>query len=269
MLKVMTFNIYVGGGDGDRFHRILQALERCAPDILVLQECLNWSDQDERLGMVAEVLGIPNDEEHVIHGRASTRGSSGHFDVCAFSRLPFTRHEVLTGDSICHCEVEFDVNWNGGLTVVGAHFTASDQAHRTTEARALGERLPSHVLADRPCILLGDLNSLSPRDVYPEDFTEQVYAWKGKHKFENPANSAILDGLESHGWHDALRAVHQEPDPWFTSKRSNGNGGPPILLRQDYILLSSPLLPHLADCRIEPYDEDVSDHAPVCATFHD
>lgn len=159
-LTVMTWNVLFGGQG--RFERIVALLRAVRPDLLALQECLEW-ERNDRLQRVAEALGVPATPEHARLGFARPRGSGACYHVALLSRRPMSDVRVHADPAFLgHCLVEARV---GALRVFATHLDSHHENLRFVEARYLRSLLPPRdELARQPALLLGDLNSLSRRD---------------------------------------------------------------------------------------------------------
>jgi exodeoxyribonuclease-3 len=233
-MRLMTLNVLLGGED--RFGALCAIAAAARPDVLVLQECVGWED-GARPRAMAEAIGAPADDDHVLLGRANPRPSGLRYDVCVLSRTPFGERRV---HPLTHCAVEVTV---GPLRLVGAHLASRDEDTRLAELAALMR--PGAVIA-------GDLNALSRHDPYPADLDARLRA-AGIDKYGHPPRFDVTDRLFAAGWVDALRGRPR----WVTAVR-NGLG-----TRTDYVLVPGE--------GVEVVDADVldvgaaSDHHAVVA----
>lgn len=257
-MRVLTWNILFGGGD--RFDAILERLSAASPDVAVLQECLGWDDR-ARLRRVAAVLNIPDDPRHAVLGRARARGSGKCYHVAVLSRTPIDRVRVHNDPHyLGHCIVEAQI---GDLTLFGAHFDSHHENLRFVEARYLRAQLDPARFAAGKFLLAGDLNSLSPRDPYPEDLAARVKAAETD-KFGHPPRFDVIPELESAGWIDLLH--HRgAPAGWVTARRDRG--GVRIDYRTDYLFASPRMAETLSSIAILAAG-DASDHDAVLASFN-
>jgi exodeoxyribonuclease-3 len=260
-LKVMTFNILVGGEE--RFGAILDILAARRPDLLILEECVGWED-GERLGRVAGVLGIPATARHLYLGRARPRPSGARYPVAVVSRRPLALARSYNDPSFFgHGLVECAIAAGGEvLTLFGAHFEPKRESLRFVEARYLRSLLDPAAFARGRYLLAGDLNALSLRDPYPAELAERVRA-AGVDKYGHPPRFETIEEIEGFGWVDLLR---QRPlsAAWVTAPRDRG--GVRIDYRTDYLFASPPLAErHIGAEVIEV--GGASDHHAVEATF--
>ncbi len=262
----MTFNVLFGGGDETRFAGICRVVARVRPDLLVLQECMDWSPRDPRLSALAEAMDVPDEARHVVLGRARPRGSGHRYHVAGFSRFPIeAARDHVEAPEVGHALLELEVAAGGTrLKVLGTHFDAHDEDRRLVEARYLLDRFGEGELASRPCLLLGDLNSLSRRDPYPEDLADLLRR-AGTTKYGDPPRFEVMAALEGAGFVDCLRAGSAPPAAWVTAPRDRG--GVHIDYRTDYVLASPSLVPRLRSVEVVALTEQESDHFPVVARF--
>ena len=260
--KVMTFNVLNGGED--RFEGILATIAEQRPDLLVLQECLGWED-GIRLARVAAALGLPENERHLHLGRARPRSSGRRYHVTIASRYPIlSARDHAHPHFIGHCLVELciDLGKSGSATVFGGHFDSHHENLRFVEARYLRSLIEPASFQTGQYLLLGDLNSLSRRDPYPDDFADLIRA-SGTDKYGHPPRFEVIDDLESFGWQDALRTRPLTLD-WVTAERHRG--GVHIDYRTDFIFASPRTAERLCGARVCREDA-TSDHRPVVASF--
>lgn len=259
-LKLMTFNILTGGGDESRFRGVLDVIRRNAPDLLVLQECLDWDD-GKRLAQVAEVLGIPADPAHARLGLARPRGSGKRYHLGVFSRLPLVTFETHNNPAFLgHALVECSVDWGGQpLHLLATHFDAKNENLRFVEARYLRSLLDPAKFRDGLYALAGDLNALSSNDPYPADL-ESLLRESLTTKFHLPPRFEVSEELAEFGWLDGLYL--RPPARWITAPRNRG--GVHIDYRTDYLYFSPAMAPRVGQVEVLPLNDE-SDHYPVMA----
>lgn len=248
-MRLLTLNLYNGGGNEIRFQRILETLRGFRLDVVVLQECLGW-EEDERLAQTRAFLGL----EHTFLGLSRTRSSGLRYPVVVLSRWPLQSPRTYADPEIqAHSLVEAGLP---GFQLLATHLDAHSEEWRLRET----EFLLGLQRQREAALLLGDLNCLSSRDPYPRDFAQQLEI-RGMRRFGLPPRFWVTQALEEAGWHDGLHVFHPEGLPghldWVTARRQQ------VAFRCDYAWLSSALLPRLRSCRVVPISEAVSDHCPV------
>ncbi len=243
-MRIVTLNIWFGGGNARRFGRILDTLFSLEPDVVALQECLGWED-GRRLRETAHELALP----HTFLGLARPRASGLCYHVALLSRWPLENATSYADPAVnAHCLVHARVQ---GIEVLATHLDGHDEDLRLDEARWLNQLR----VQDRPAVLAADLNSLSPQDPYPEDLGKQLRE-RGVAKYGPGVRRDVMAELLGAGWTDPL---YREGPPaiWETASR----GG--LRFRTDYTLVSSRLAAVVEGCRVMPVEEEVSDHCPV------
>jgi exodeoxyribonuclease-3 len=261
-MKVMTLNVLSGGEE--RLDALLALMEREAPDVIVLQECVGW-EGGEQLHRVATALKLPAGDTHVRLGTARPRPSGTRYHVAIASRFPLRAVQVHNDPRFLgHCLLRCELDSVPPLTVFGTHFDAHSENLRFVEARYLRSLLDATTFPESSAILLGDLNSLSRRDPYPADLADRVRR-AGVDKYGHPPRFEVIDELESSGWVDVLRH-RPTASRWVTARRQRG--GERIDYRTDYIFASPGMAERLLYADVVPTNQ-ASDHEALLATFRD
>ena len=232
-LRVMSWNIENGGGD--RLQSIAVVVAEAAPDVLVLQECVDWSPTGANLRIVAEAMGVNAWSKQVFLGVANPRPSGRRYSIAVLSKLPLEQCQAHTA-GFAHVVVDVVV---GGLRVLGTHLVWNDEDARLLELQALLRVASS---SSSSLLLAGDLNALSRADPYPADLGERL-ADVGIHKYGLPPRFDVTDALRAAGFVDPLPSSSSSSPPalWWTARREHQ--GQAVLTRSDYLLLSAALAP--------------------------
>lgn len=267
----MSSNTLFGGQT--RFDALLEIYAAERPDLLVLQEGVDWCDR--QLAAIAEAIEVPFDRDHTLLAHASLRPSGRRFHLAIVSR-PTLHAATFHNDGFGHALIEatFTAHPRGAaepatFTLFGAHFVATNDDARLLEVAALGallERRRGAGLAEN-CLLVGDLNALSRHDPYPADFMEQLQAASIR-KYGSPPRFDVMDRVFELGFVDTLDLPNpsrtDEPSPWVTARR-----GPPharVDTRTDYVLVSANMRERGWVCGSGIVDVgDASDHHAIFA----
>ena len=261
----MTQNILLGGEE--RFAALCEVLSAARPDVLVLQECNGWEDSG-RLRELAQVLHIPDDEQHLFLSHSNARGSGMRYHLALLSRIPFSSARVHK-EGVAHSifEARLPGSEPGKERVLfGAHLIAANEDARLAETDVLLSLVEPCLARGEEVILAGDLNSLSPADPYPEDLDER-FARLGIVKYGRPARFEVMPRVFATGLVDVLDR-RGDGAPWVTAVRGRRDGGiddgERVDTRTDYVLLSPSLAPRLRGCGVVNVG-DASDHHGVYA----
>jgi exodeoxyribonuclease-3 len=251
-LKIATYNV---NGIRSRQERLLEWLEREAPDIACLQE-LKTADH----GFPAKALRDAG-YRSVYVAQKSWNGVA----ILARDREPVVVRRALPGDAADaqgrYIEAAID-----GLLVACLYLpNGNPQPGPKFDYKLVWfERLIRHadalLASGQPVVLAGDFN------VVPTDF--DIYdprSWR-KDALLQPATRAAYRRLVDQGWTDALRTRY--PDEriytfWdYFRQHWPRNAG----LRIDHLLLSAPLRKELVDAGVDRWVRGrpgASDHAPT------
>jgi exodeoxyribonuclease III len=285
-MKVMSSNTLFGGET--RFAALLAIYAAERPDLLVLQEGIDWGDRE--LSAVAEAVGVPFDEQHTFLAEASPRPSGRRFHLGLISRVPL-RSALAHNDGFGHALIEAtlplsaDATLEGPeITLFGAHFVATNDDARLREVEVFAELLAQRRAAGRAAhaLLVGDLNALSRHDPYPADLEDQFRA-AAIRKYGEPPRFDVMDRVFSlgfvdtlglaEGWRPSQRAgtagaprttsdagVDQ---PWVTARRGPSHAR--VDTRTDYVLVSSSMRSWVRGSGVIDVG-DASDHHAIFAT---
>ncbi len=149
------------------------------------------------------------------------------------------------------------------FTVYVTHLDHTDEATRLIQLRALR----SWTVRDRnrPHVLLGDFNAISPWDFAhrPDDLLHLVENHPPAGPLLEEGGMQVIPQLEKAGYVDAMRAVDQPGQGTFIRAA--------VPLRIDYIFLSQSLAPSLRSVQVwqEEPGQEASDHRPVIAEIGD
>ncbi|MBL8192429.1 MAG: endonuclease/exonuclease/phosphatase family protein [Blastocatellia bacterium] len=262
--KVMTFNILFGGGDTLRFQQVLETIAKTTPDFLILQECLDWQENN-RLEQVAEILAVKPTKEFAYLALARPRGSGSRYNIALFSRFPMIETTTYNDDAFLgHCIVRTSIDWLGSkINIFATHFDSHNENLRFVEARYLRSLIDKKDFEQGYYLLAGDLNSLSTKDPYPTNLAELLEKSQTS-KYHLPPRFDVISELESFGWIDTLYYKQVIQPNWVTAIRSRGDIR--IDYRTDYIFASAKLAQKLNRVKIIDCG-NASDHFPVLGTF--
>jgi len=251
-LKLATWNV---NSIRQREQHVFRWLERCSPDILVLQEIKCPSE------------AFPALAYHALGYRAEAMGQKAYNGVAVLSRLPFTvTHRSLPGLPEDDAQARYLEIEAGGLTLINIYLPNGNSggeagyAYKLAWMDRLAERAQALLDADTPLAIAGDFNvcptaeDAAPGTLPPTD------------ALVRPETRARWRRLLWLGLTDAVRAVHPHGPVYTFYDYQAGAWQRGLGLRIDHVLLS----PTLAE-RLVAADPDTnergqpqpSDHVPV------
>ena len=245
-LKVLTYNIRFGWGD--RLPLLVEVIQAQQADVVALMEATDLA----HVQTLARELSM-----EVCYGE----GNVGLAEVW-LSRLPVVRACNHRLTALVHTLLEVTVEWDGALLhLFATHLRGYRPGLRTddplnaqrraAEARAILEVV--RPVMDLPHLLVGDLNSVHPRDTLgippPARSSFRI------------ARQPVRLLLEA-GYTDCYRSLHPLT-PGYTFPTPEPRG------RLDYVLASPLLAARLtaADIVTSPAAAQASDHYPLWAEF--
>jgi exodeoxyribonuclease-3 len=241
--KVLSYNICEGGDD--RLPGIAAIIRKQKPDAVALLEATSRANaltlaQDLRMQLV---FGEANNGVH----------------VAWLSCLPIQRERNHRLAVLAKTLLEIEVAWAGApLRLFATHLASRwDGRQPVDEVPAILDVLRQ--LAERPHLLVGDLNALRPGD--PVGTPPQGQAKRGD-ALPGARRRAIRLILDAE-YVDCYRSLHPE-----TSGYTYPSDAP--WLRLDYIFAAPQMAAHLYACDVVIGEdaERTSDHFPIWAEFH-
>lgn len=182
-LRLVTYNIHKGIGGIDRLYRlgrVVNALEHCEPDIVLLQEVdegVPRSARDRQVDLLGDALDLP----HRAY-QPNVRLKEGHYGNAILSRFPLTdvhnldlsvplkkRRRAL----VAHCRIK-----SGGhtrtLLIYNVHLGLAGFERNIQLRRVLSSTPLRHTRHDTGVIVAGDYNdvwgTLGRRMLEPQGF---------------------------------------------------------------------------------------------------
>lgn len=259
-MKLMTYNVYQGGKE--RFSLIKKLITQENPDVLAIQEACEW-DSSGRTNLLREALGFP--ESGLAYFEANQRSLSGRrYDIVLMSRYPIKMVETINdSESIWHVLPYAEIASPTPIRVIPAHFSPKKE-WRLKEVELVNDILEKS--NEKPIVLMGDLNDLSPHDTYKADLFQRLQEHKID-KFGLPPDFSVIKQLEAAGWHDALLQQPNYDGKLHISVTEASDDKDHLNLRLDYVMVNTALLPKVRSVRVLASGEnsEASDHFPVVA----
>lgn len=257
-MKIMTYNIYRGGEE--RLPLIQQIIESEQPDVLAIQEACHWMESG-RFDAIGDLLNIPSSQR--IYSRSHPRSASGRiYDLALYSRFPVVTSKVFHDpETVWHSLLHVTLDHPFLKNVIVVHLSPKDEDWRMKEVNRLTELL--HTAKTQGCLLLGDLNALSPYDQYPSSLAAELQE-RGIVKFGNPSRFDMIQKLLDAGWVDGLN-LEQKAIPLQMTVREGSEDKDHLNLRLDYIFVNRPLVSRIQKLSIldTEMSRKASDHFPV------
>jgi exodeoxyribonuclease-3 len=251
-MKIATYNV---NSIRMRQERVLDWIDRTAPDVLCLQETKVPDDLFPRAPF----------EERGYH--VELWGQKAYNGVAILSRAPVANVTRGFEDGEEEPDARLIAGEVGGLRFVNA-YVPNGQAPGTEKYEKKLRwmaRMANYIgRQGEPLVVVGDFN------VAPEDRdVHDPAAWEGQIHCSEPERAA-LRGIVAAGLVDGFRALRPEPGlyTWWDYRQLSfpKNKG----LRIDHILVSPTVLPRLREASIDRdarKGKQPSDHAPVIAVI--
>ncbi len=251
-VKIATWNV---NSIRQRETHVLRWLERCQPDVLVLQE------------IKCEAAAFPALAFQGAGYQAEIVGQKSYNGVAVLARVPFrVVHRALPGLPQDDAQARYIEIEAGGITIIGIYLPNGNSrgdegfAYKLAWMDLLAERARVLLEADTPCVILGDFN-VAPTD---EDYAPG--ALSPTDALVRPESRARLRKMVWLGLTDAVRALHPHGPIYTFWDYQAGAWQRDSGLRIDHALLSPTLAERLVSAepdRMERDQPQPSDHVPV------
>jgi len=251
-MKIATWNV---NSIRQREKHVASWLERCQPDVLLLQE------------IKCEAAGFPALTYRALGYHAEAVGQKAYNGVAALARVPFTvHHYALPGLPADDAQARYIEIETDGITIAGIYLPNGNSggeagfAYKLAWLDRLAERAEALLEADTPFVIAGDFN------VCPADEDLAPGALSPKDALVRPETRARFRRLLWDGLTDAVRAVHPHGAVYTFWDYQAGAWQRDSGLRIDHALLSPTLAERLvaaAPDREERGRPQPSDHVPV------
>ncbi len=183
LLRLVTYNIHKGIGGVDRLyrlHRVIEAIQHCAPDVVLMQEVDDNVPRSHHHRQV-DVLGDALDLPHRAY-QANVRLKKGHYGNAILSRFPLVDVQNLEltiplkkrrRALVAHCRVKSDQHTRT-LLLFNVHLGLAGFERTIQLRRVLTSEVLTHTRQDTGVIVAGDYNdvwgSLGRRVLEPAGF---------------------------------------------------------------------------------------------------
>jgi exodeoxyribonuclease III len=256
-VKIATWNV---NSIRQREKHVASWLERCQPDVLLLQE------------IKCEAPAFPALAFHGLGYQAEAVGQKSYNGVAVLSRLPFTvTHRALPGLATDDAQSRYIEIEADGLTIAGIYLPNGNSggdagfAYKLAWLDRLAERAAVLLDSDTPLVIAGDFNVCPSEDDWAPGAISPTDA------LVRPESRARYRRLLWNGLTDAVRAVHPHGPIYTFWDYQAGAWQRDRGLRIDHALLSPTLAERLvaaAPDRQERGEPQPSDHVPVVIELH-
>jgi exodeoxyribonuclease-3 len=251
-VKLATWNV---NSIRQREQHVARWLQRCQPDVLLLQE------------IKCEEHAFPSLTFQGVGYQSEAVGQKSYNGVAVLARVPFeVKHRVLPGLPADDAQSRYIEIEAGGITVIGIYLPNGNSggeagyAYKLAWMDRLAERAEALLDADTSVVITGDFN------VCPTDEDLSPGALSPNDALLRPETRARFRRLLWLGLTDAVRAVHPHGAMYTFWDYQAGAWQRDSGLRIDHALLSPDLAERLVSAspdRQERAEPQPSDHVPV------
>lgn len=260
-MKILTYNLLSGGQQGKRqnLSQITEALREISADFIALQEANNFELDNRRLlKKLADELEYP----YYDLSRGGEKGRWGFFNAASLSKFPFKDINRFEGEFRNAALQTIIGSRIGDISICNTHLTPMTEDERLVEVEKVLKASSQY----EKSIILGDINSLSPQDIYDADIITSFNPVQiEKFTKQNKLRFDVINKILEKGLTDV--AVEREINKTSTVPTNIGNidKAHATPMRLDYIFISKPLLSHLREVEVVITDmtETASDHYPI------
>lgn len=159
-MRIVSYNLFEGAQNN--YDQLKQFIGEYNPDIVCLQETNGWDNgSPSRLERFCKDTGL----SHHVFGRGNTV-----YTLATVSKVPILSSTVHK-DGFWHCAVHIKVMFGTEfLNIWNVHLSPVDEISRLAEVK----RLIAMINIDENTIVVGDFNSLSREDNYPNALHKEL-----------------------------------------------------------------------------------------------
>jgi endonuclease/exonuclease/phosphatase family metal-dependent hydrolase len=253
-MKIMSYNILEGGhlSKGDRTDLLIDIIRESSPDILGLNECRGFADDDEaRLRLFERELGMS--------GVLNESASGNHIAILFRPDLPVVERSgksISMHNGYTRITLQTEI---GSLAVVATHLHPFASVFRVGEMQIVAAR----AAAADAAIVMGDMNSVAPGDAAvlelagaPHTMTERLRGPAGG--IDTEAVSVLLN-------RDYTDLGAKGATPTYPTPLSSEKADP--LVRLDYMFATARVAERCREFSVAGGESGprASDHLPIVA----
>ena len=254
--KVIYLNIFEGCKDTCRFARIVKFVKKNKPNVLCLSELNDWEkNNSSKLKKFMKTINMNN----VIFGI-----SKKNFHIAIFTNLNIIKKKLIHKNfDTGMIKGTFKIN-NKQFSIILTHLSPKTEDVRLKEIDIILKNI-----SKEPTILLGDLNSLSPDDIYDEKALIQKLHKISSEKFGiYNLRKNVISRILKYGLVDTVKTYSKKFE-YSVPTAINTDKFHLSKLRLDYIFMTNNLLYNLINSKIirNKFTNTLSDHFPIIAEF--
>ena len=249
-MKILYINIYEGAEEPERYNKIIKYVNKIKPDVLGLSELNHW--QDNNFEKLKDFKNKTNFKNHVF-----VEASSG-YNLAFFTNKKITNQKSIS-EGFKTGLIITEIN---KIQFIITHLHSKNEDLRLDELKII-EKERKQI----PTVLMGDLNSLSPQDTYPDNLLKTLQDLDIVKFGTDHLRTEVITKLESR-YLDAIKIFHKEfeysvPTPFNKDYKHADK------LRLDYFFITPDLKDKIKSAKIIRNKETdiISDHYPILAEF--
>ena len=256
MVRVMNYNIH--HATEDNLKKIANFARSREMDILGVLEAEDWKEND---GVVLKQFSNDSSLPYNFFAKANTRHNLALFA----KKAPLEISQLTEGLWHTMILAVYTSQSLGDIAFGLLHLSPKDEDTRLAELK----KILDFVKPFEHCVLMGDFNSLSPRDPYDRKKLLATFQKMNLTKFgDSVLRFDCVEFLDQHGFVDAAYSLGRAFAPTVPTT-SNQDLAHAVPLRLDYTFVSSALVPFLSNVEIikNEITDSMSDHYPLVADF--
>ena len=247
----MTYNCY--NGAVETLDKIIDTVNAARPDYLTINEANKFDANDNHImRQFAEKTGFS-------HYHLELCGDGNEYHVAALSKSPFVSITAIKPMSRAAILAVVDTKI-GHTAFLSTHLSPFSELARLAEVAKVTNALKPYPNS----VIMGDLNSLSSKDEYPEDFIEDFNSGQiRKFTTDGAVRFDVMRTLYKAGYIDIASLFELEREN--TVPTSVNQDAEHSTMRLDYILISQALKEKATSYQVikDALTEVASDHYPV------
>lgn len=250
VLKIAHYNIFQGGTK--RLGKIAKVIKEINPDICGLLECVGWENDEKKFKQFFKSKGYP----FFYFVKANSK-----YNISVISKIELEVTPIRNGIQHVMVGAKIKDNKYPSINIFYLHLSPKSEDDRIKEISLLLKQLSRLDTV----LIMGDLNSLSPRDNYKEKELIEKFKKYGITKYGvDYLKFDLIKKIEANNFIDVFKHLKNK-FTFSAPTKYNTDINHSEKIRIDYAFAKKEILRKIKECKIykSKMTESASDHYPL------